>query len=354
MNALSDWLQQSVAPFNKDYLEYARSRQVELTKPAGSLGRLEELAIFMAAAQSSERPVLERIDIAVFVADHGIAAEGVSAFPQSVTVQMIGNLANGGAAISVLAKDLGAHFEIINLGTVEDAPSHADVWQQIIARGTDNFLHAPAMSDSQYAEALNAGRMAAERALQRDSHLFIGGEVGIANTTSATAIACALLNETAANMAGPGTGLDRRGLAHKIDVLGRALDHHRPELVNTAAVLRCLGGFEIVALTGAYIHCAQYGLPVMIDGFISSVAALAAERLCPDVSSWFIYGHSSAEPGHARVLAALDGSPLLSLGMRLGEGSGAATAVPLLKLACTLHNDMATFAEAEVAGRCTQ
>lgn len=353
MNALPEWLRQVTAPINAEYAARARARQAELTKPVGSLGRLEDLAVFMAAAQASERPVVEQIDIAVFVADHGIAAEGVSAFPQVVTVQMISNLASGGAAISVLARSTGANFEIINLGTVEAAPEHADICQHIIAKGTANFLHAPAMTESQYVQAMETGRLTAGRALARGSHLFIGGEVGIANTTSAAAVACALLNDTPANLAGPGTGLDADGLLHKISVLDRALQHHASSLAGAQTILQHLGGFEIVALTGAYIHCAQHGLPVMIDGYISSVAALAAERLCPGAAAWFLYGHCSAEPGHVRVLAALGGQPLLTLGMRLGEGSGAAVALPLLKLACSLHNDMATFAEAKIAGRCS-
>lgn len=348
---LEFWRKPAMAP-DAVCREQARARQAELTKPAGSLGRLEELAIFMAAAQGRNQPVADRVTITVFVADHGIATEGVSAFPQAVTVQMVSNLAQGGAAISVLADSLGASMEIINLGTAAEPPALSNVCTAVIAAGTASFLRGPAMSVDQYRQAMAAGRDAVTRAQAQGSHLFIGGEVGIANTTSAAAIACALLNETPARLAGPGTGLDEQGLQRKVRVIEQALAHHGAVLTDTESILQYLGGFEIIALVGAYVNCAQQGIPVMIDGYISSIAALAAERLCPGVKDWFLYGHRSAEPGHARVLAALDGTPLLALDMRLGEGTGAATAVPLIRLACALHNGMATFAEAEVAGRC--
>jgi nicotinate-nucleotide--dimethylbenzimidazole phosphoribosyltransferase len=175
--------------------------------------------------------------------------------------------------------------------------------------------------------------------------------MGIANTTAATALACALLNETPRLLAGPGTGLDAAGVAHKAAVIARALERHRGALGKPYEALRCLGGFEIAALVGAYLACAKNGVAVLVDGFISTVAALAAERLCPGTANWFLYAHTSAEPGHVRILAALNAKPLLHLGMRLGEGSGAAVAVPLLRMACTLHNGMATFAEAGVSER---
>ena len=346
MNADNKFWDKPAKPLDAVCREQARTRQGELTKPAGSLGRLEELAIFMATAQERDRPVADRVTIAVFVADHGIAIEGVSAFPQAVTAQMVSNLAQGGAAISVIAGTLQANLDIINLGTVFEAPSLSNVRHAVIAKGTASFLRGPAMTGEQFDHAI-----AVTRAQANGSHLFIGGEVGITNTTSAAAVACALLNESPARLAGPGTGLDDDGLQHKIRIIERALAHHGTALIDTDAILQALGGFEIVALVGAYINCAQQGIPVLIDGYISAVAALAAERLCPGVKDWFIYGHRSAEPGHVRVLAALDGAPLLMLEMRLGEGSGAATAVPLIRLACALHNGMATFAEAEIADR---
>ena len=205
------------------------------------------------------------------------------------------------------------------------------------------------MSAEQCAAALQAGRDAALRAKQQGAQIFIGGEMGIANTTSASAIACALLSAAPESLAGPGTGLDSAGVTHKAQVIARALGLHRATADQPLEVLRRLGGFEIAGLAGAYIAAAQNGLPVLVDGFISSVAALVAVRINPAVHTWLLFAHTSAEPGHQRVLAALEAQPLLQLGMRLGEGSGAAVAVPLLQLACALHRGMATFAEAGVS-----
>lgn len=205
------------------------------------------------------------------------------------------------------------------------------------------------MTEHQLYRALGAGRHAAERARLADGQVFIGGEMGIANTTAATALACALLGASPPALTGPGTGLDRSGVAHKASVIQRALDRHADALASPLEILRRLGGFEIAALTGAYLACGHMGVPVLVDGFISSVAALVATRLQPGTAQWLLYSHASAEPGHAAVLAALQAQPLLDLDMRLGEGSGAAIAIPLLRLACALHNDMATFAEAQVS-----
>jgi nicotinate-nucleotide--dimethylbenzimidazole phosphoribosyltransferase len=196
---------------------------------------------------------------------------------------------------------------------------------------------------------MHAGRHRAERAKLAGAQLFIGGEMGIGNTTAAAALACALLDARPEALAGPGTGLDGTGVSRKVEVIRRALTHHGDLRERPLEALRCLGGFEIAALTGAYMACAHMGLPVLVDGFITSVAALVASRLCTGASEWMLFSHASAEPGHRAVLQALEAEPLLDLGMRLGEGSGAATAVPLLRLACALHNEMATFAEAGVS-----
>jgi len=207
------------------------------------------------------------------------------------------------------------------------------------------------MSDAQLRGALEAGRQSVERAGSGGAQLYIGGDMGIGNTTAAAALACALLSARPEALAGPGTGLDKSGVAHKTSVIRRALEKHSAHLRTPCETLQRLGGFEIAALTGAYIRCAQLGLPALIDGFISSAAALAASRLVPGAQAWWLFAHRSAEPGHAPILAALEAHPLLDLGMRLGEGSGAAVAVPLLRLACVLHSGMATFAEAGVSGK---
>jgi nicotinate-nucleotide--dimethylbenzimidazole phosphoribosyltransferase len=217
------------------------------------------------------------------------------------------------------------------------------------ANGTANFAREAAMSEAQLATALQAGREAVNRAITAGAQLFIGGEMGIANTSAATAMACALLQRPAVELVGPGTGLQADGVSHKAQVIEQALALHRNAMVSPLAVLRCVGGFEIAALCGAYIAAAQQGLPVLLDGFISSSAALLALRVNPAIAPWLMLSHASAEPGHAAIVDAIGGQPLLDLGMRLGEGSGAAMTVPLLRLACELHNNMATFAEAGVA-----
>jgi len=326
----------------------ARRRQQQLTKPPGSLGRLEQLAEQLAALLDTPHPNLNRVTISIFASDHGVCAEDVSAFPQAVTGQMMANFVSGGAAISVLAHTLGASLEIVNLGLAHPAPALPRVIDQTISPGTANLASEAAMSSEQFAAALQAGDDAAERARIAGAQLFIGGDMGIGNTTAATAVACALLEQPAEAMAGPGTGLEPQRVRHKAAVIRRALQRHGDDR-SVERVLSSLGGYEIVALAGAMLGCAQRRIPVLVDGFIVSVAALAAVRQQPALAPWLIFAHRSAEPGHQQVLEALDAEPLLDLGMRLGEGSGAAVAVPLLRAACDLHNSMATFAEAGVS-----
>lgn len=326
----------------------AAARQSELTKPPGSLGRLERIAIDLAGMQGRERPALDRVHIAIFAADHGVAEEGVSAFPQAVTREMVRNFARGGAAISVLARGLGAELDVIDMGTAHDAGELAGVQRVRIAAGTANFCSGPAMSVEQCRAALDAGRRVATGAASNGAQAFLGGEMGIANTTAATAVGCALLGAAPGRLAGPGTGLDAPGVAHKVEVIERALERHATAR-EPLEILAALGGFEIAALAGAFIASAQHGVPVLVDGFIASVAALVAVREVPAVGRWLIATHRSAEPGHDRILSELELAPLLDLGMRLGEGSGAAVAVPILRTACAVHGGMATFSEAGVS-----
>lgn len=348
-SSLPTWLQDPIRRPDGACESAARQRQDTLTKPPGSLGRLEHIAVWLAALQGRAQPRLDHVRIVVFASDHGVAEEGISAFPQAVTVEMVRNFARGGAAICVLARELGATLEVINVGTAADTGPLDNVLDRRVAAGTANFCHAPAMTTEQMVAALEVGRMAAERAHELGGELFIGGEMGIANTTTASALACAYLELPGANLAGPGTGIDHHGVRRKAQVIERALERHRPQFRNALDVLRCVGGFEIAALAGAFLRCAQLGVPVLVDGFIASSAALAAVRLQPQAGDWFLYAHQSAEPGHRRLMEALDAQPLLDLGMRLGEGSGAAVALPLLRMACALHAQMATFAEASVS-----
>jgi nicotinate-nucleotide--dimethylbenzimidazole phosphoribosyltransferase len=341
------WYDAPIAAPDAAVLAAARDRQAQLTKPPGSLGRLEELGVTLAAMQGTQQPRVDKLWIAVFAADHGVVAEGVSAFPQVVTAEMVRNFARGGAAISVLAREWGARLEVVNVGTVQPLEELPGVLDARVGPGTANFVHAPAMTVDQLHDALAAGHDAAERAVIDGTRLFVGGEMGIGNTTSAAAIACSLLGLPAAQLAGPGTGLDAVGVARKALVIERAMAHHRSD--RPLEALQRLGGFEIAALAGAYLRCGQLGLPALVDGFITTVAALVAVRLRPELAAWLFYSHCSAEPGHRRLLAALEAKPLLDLGMRLGEGSGAAAAAPILRAAAALHANMATFAEAGVS-----
>lgn len=344
-----DWLHDAVKELNTSARDAAIARQGQLTKPPGALGRLEELAIRLAGMQGVTLPSVEHVAICIFAGDHGVAAENVSAFPQAVTAEMIKNFARGGAAIAVAARTLGAELEVINLGTAFDAGEWPNVRNYALGRGTANFAQEAAMTESQLSAALHAGRESVLRAVKTGMQLYIGGEMGIANTTSAAALACVLLNMSPQQLAGPGTGLDASGVSHKAEVIARALQLHIQTETDTFETLRRLGGFEIAALSGAFMACAQAGIPVLVDGYIATVAALIAARIQSDAADWFIFAHRSAEPGHIRMLEALNAEPLLQLGMRLGEGSGAALAVPILRMACALHSGMATFAEAGVS-----
>lgn len=347
------WIEEPCPTLNASYHERALERQSQLTKPPGSLGILEEIAIHLANLQQKDKPSVDRIAISVFAADHGVVEEGVSAFPQEVTAQMVLNFLSGGAAISVLANQLDATLEVIDVGILNALPEQAGLIIQRAGDGTANSSKEPAMSQKQLEIAFQAGFDAIERAVKNNAQLFIGGEMGIGNTTSAAALYCALLDLTPEQATGAGTGLDAFGIQHKVQVVQHVINMHKACENNPIEWLRCVGGFEVAALTGAYIHAAQSGLPVLVDGFISSVAALCAARIKPEISEWLFFSHVSAEQGHRLVLEQLlesfNQTPLLDLGMRLGEGSGAAVAVPLLRSACALHNEMATFAEAAVA-----
>ena len=336
---------------DEDVAAAARARQAQLTKPTGSLGVLEGVAIQLAALQGRACPQAERIWISVYAADHGVAAESVSAYPQVVTGEMVRNFASGGAAISVLARCLGAHLEVVHLGTVNDCGAIDGVRREWIAPSTANFISAAAMQVDQLQQAMDAGRASIVAAHRENMDLFIGGEMGIANTTSASALACALLNAEATELVGAGTGLNAAGIIHKAVVVSRALAFHGGALSDPQDALRRLGGFEIAALVGAMIAAAQHGIPILVDGFIASVAALAAVSINPGCREWMLFAHRSAEAGHERVLQALQARSLLDLDLRLGEGSGAALAAPLLRLACALHAEMASFVQAGVTDK---
>ncbi|MCG8429506.1 MAG: nicotinate-nucleotide--dimethylbenzimidazole phosphoribosyltransferase [Chromatiales bacterium] len=342
-------MNEPVKQVNQQAVDAAEAHQLQLTKPPGALGRLEELAIRLSGLQGRIDPSIDKLQITVFAADHGVAESGVSAFPQAVTNQMVANFCSGGAAISVVAKQLGAQLEVVDVGTASEPGELPGLISQRAGAGTANLHHQDAMTKQQLVTALEAGRAAVMRAAESGCQLFIGGDMGIANTTAAAAVACALSDVPGELMAGPGTGLQAEGVQHKAAVINSALSRYSGLADAPLETLRVVGGFEIAALSGAYLSCAQLGVPALVDGFISSAAALAAVHYIPAVADWLFYSHQSAEPGHLMILEQLQAKPLLDLGMRLGEGSGAAVAVPLLQLACQLHNNMATFAQAGVS-----
>jgi nicotinate-nucleotide--dimethylbenzimidazole phosphoribosyltransferase len=327
----------------------AAGRWDRLTKPPGSLGRLEHAVTRLATQQGRLTPTIERVHIAIFAGDHGVAQRGVSAYPQVVTSQMLANFAGGGAAIAVLARQLGAALTIVDVGSVHAEHPLPRVLDRRVARGTADFTQAPAMTAAQAEAALSVGAACVAAARAAGADLFIGGEMGIGNTTAAAALGCALLAAPPEALLGPGTGVDAAGLARKRHALALALARHGATPQTPFEILRSLGGLELAALAGAYVAAAQARLPALVDGFIATAAALVAARLNPGVIEWLHFAHRSAEPGHARLLDALGGCALLDLDLRLGEGSGAALAVPLLRAACALHAEMATFDGAGVS-----
>ncbi len=345
---LPAWVDQRCPGVSLVHREAARTRQDQLTKPTGALGRLETLAVELAGLQHTDRPRAGRVPIVIFVGDHGIAAQGVSAYPQDVTIAMMANFAAGGAAISVLARQLGLALEVVDAGTLADGPMPGIVTDKP-RRCSRDFSQGPALHPADVAFALDCGKRAVDRAAASQPDMFIFGEMGIGNTTSASAIAAATLGKPAEAMTGRGTGLDAAGRARKAQLIDAALAHHRIAVrASPEQILCAVGGLEIVAIAGAIIAAAQRRFPVLVDGFIVSVAALTATHLNPSCRPYLIFAHRSAEQGHRLVLEALDARPLLDLDLRLGEGSGAALALPILRLACALHDDMATFAEAAV------
>ena len=312
----------------------AALRQQALTKPPGSLGRLEELAVWLARWQGREIPQLARITIAVFAGNHGIAARGVSAYPQAVTEQMVANFAAGGAAINQIANLAGAELRVV--------PIELD-------RPTRDFTVAAAMDADEFLSAVDIGY----RTVPPDSDLIAVGEMGIANTTTAAALCAALLGGGAARWVGRGTGVDDAGLARKCAAIEAALDHHRAILKDPLGVAAALGGRELAAIAGALLAARRHRIPMLLDGFVATAAMLPLARLEPGILDHCRAGHVSAESGHRALLRELGLEPLLDLNMRLGEASGAAVAIQLLRAALACHGGMATFAQAGVSGAAT-
>lgn len=306
----------------------AGARNGQLTKPPGALGRLEQVALWLAGWQGTDKPHAGRPQIVIFAGNHGVTAQGVSAFPPEVTVQMVANFAHGGAAINQLAKAFGAKLDVVPLE---------------LERPTADFTQGPAMTEAEVVAALRAGY----GAVDPEADLFVAGEMGIGNTTVAAALAAALYGGT--GWAGRGTGVDDAGLGRKEAAVAAGLARHAAVLGDPLEVLRCLGGRELAAMTGAILAARMHRVPVILDGFVVCAAAAVLERSVPGALDHCIAGHQSAESAHPRLLERLGKEPLLSLGLRLGEGSGAALAIGVVQGAVACHSGMATFAEAGVA-----
>lgn len=330
----------------------ARARQNSLTKPAGSLGRLEDISIQLAGITGKCPPPLPaRRAVIVFAGDHGVVAQGVSAFPQEVTLQMVLNFLHGGAAVNVLARQANARVRVVDAGVAGELPAHPDLLAGKIARGTQDFTQGPAMTREQAVAALELGIKAAREEIARGLDLLACGDMGIGNTTPSAAIICAICGTEPRAIAGRGTGVDDAGLERKISAVERGLARHKPDPSDGLAVLQTVGGFEIGAIAGAMLAAGAARVPVVVDGFISTAAALVACTLAPNLKNFLIAGHRSQETGHALALAQLGLSPLIDFNLRLGEGTGAVLAFHFVDAAARILGEMATFAAAGVSER---
>ncbi len=329
----------------------ALRRQNSLTKPAGSLGRLEEIGVQLAAMTGHVKPSVARKAVIVMAADHGVAREGVSAYPQEVTAQMVLNFLNGGAAINVFARQAGARVVVVDMGVASELPAHPKLLNRRIAAGTQSMLAGPAMTRAQAQAAIEAGMAVFETEYSQGLDLVATGDMGIGNTTASAAIVSVLTGLPPAKVTGRGTGIDDAGWQRKVSAIERAIALNKPDAKDALDVVAKVGGFEIAGLAGVIIAAASRRVPVVVDGFISGAAALIAAGLEPGVKGYLFAGHRSVEIGHHATLEHLGLRPLLDLDLRLGEGTGAVLAFHLVEAAARILSEMATFAEASVSSK---
>ena len=339
----------SIPPLDTEAEKAAAAREDQLTKPIGSLGRLEELAVKIAGMRGDYRPVLNKKTVIVFAADHGVALQGVASYPQDVTMQMLMNFRANGAAINVLAKQAGADVRLVDMGVKSPYPLSDDVIVRKMGPGTDDISMGPAMTREKAVECIEAGIGVALAEAERGMNLLAVGEMGVGNTTSSAAVICAITGNSPAQVTGTGAGLSPAKLQNKIDIVGKALKNNEINPADGLDVLSAVGGFEIGGMAGAILAAASRRIPVVLDGIISSAAALIASLIAPQAVDYMIPGHRSQVPGHAFALKRLGLVPYLDLDMRLGEGTGAVLAFNIVEAACRTLNDMATFAEAGVS-----
>lgn len=337
-----------IRPLDREAMKTTRDHLDQLTKPQGSLGRLEELTIKLAGITGQERPRFPQKGVIVMAADHGVVSEGVSAYPQEVTAQMVQNFLAGGAAINVLARRVGARVIVVDMGVVTDIPEHPNLISKKIGRGTQNMALGSAMSLEEALSAITAGIKIIESEIAQGLNLVAIGEMGIGNTTAASAIVAAITGQSVADATGHGTGIDQKKWEHKVAVIKRALAINHPDPAEPVDVLAKVGSYEIAGLVGVILGAAAQRLPVMIDGFISGAAALIATELCPQVRDFLIAAHNSVELGHRIMLERMELVPLLNLDLRLGAGTGAMMALHLVDDAIAIRDEMATFADAGV------
>lgn len=338
----------SIPSLDNTAMKKAEERQSQLTKPAGSLGRLEKIAIQVAGITRKTIPALGKKRVILCAADHGVTAEGVSAFPSAVTPMMVLNFLSGGAAINALAKQAGAEVQVVDVGVASDLPKSPKLLSKKIAKGTKNFKSGPAMTLKECEKALEIGLRLAAQAKKDKVTFVVLGEMGIGNTTSAAALMAGLLPCAVEDVTGFGTGIDRTQWLNKCRVITEALKLHRISSENPLESLQKVGGLEIATLVGVILGCAKNRIPVVVDGFITSSAFLVAYRLNPKVKDFAFFSHRSEEPGHSKFYEMLEVEPLLEMKMRLGEGTGGALALNILGSAIRAHAEMATFQSAKV------
>jgi nicotinate-nucleotide--dimethylbenzimidazole phosphoribosyltransferase len=341
----------AIRPLDEGAMKSARERQDQLTKPTGSLGRLEALAVQLAGITGKVRPRLPRKAVVVMAGDHGVTAEGVSAYPAEVTPQMVLNFLHGGAAINVLSRRAGARVVIVDVGVASEMAPRDGLLLRKVAPGTRNMAVGPAMTREETIRAIEVGIEVVEDEAKKGLDLVATGEMGIGNTTASSALVAVLTGRPVSEVVGRGTGIDESGLAKKVQVIEKAIDVNRPDRSDALDALDKVGGLEIAGLVGVILGGAGLGLPVVIDGFISGAAALVAVTLCPAVKAYLVPSHRSVEAGHRAIFEALELQPLFDLEMRLGEGTGAAIAMHIIDDALALQDEMATFAEAGVSDK---
>ncbi len=339
-----------IQPLDLKAAEAAAKYIDTLTKPQGSLGRLEELAINLAGITQETFPTVTPPGVLVFAADHGVVEEGVSAFPQSVTAQMALNFLAGGAAINVFSKQIGAQFQLVDIG-IASSVQHSELSCQKVRMGTRNFCKEHAMTRNEVEQAIEIGINEATNLIKKGIKCLIVGEMGIGNTTSSTALLAALTSHKVDDLVGSGTGINSQQLKHKIKKIEQALENRQYDVRDPIAILSAFGGLEIAGMVGAMLAAASHRIPIIVDGFICTTAAVFAVQMNELASNYMFASHQSVEPGHRFALSILKKEPLLNLQMRLGEGSGAAIAFPLLHSACLMITEMATFADAGVANK---